>query len=205
MQWPGSLKELTFGRCFNQPVEDVRWPSSLLRLRFGGRFSQPVQGAVWPASLEEVQAPGSFGQPIAGIAWPSSLKRLTFGPPGSVARPGVASARAAERTAERDTTAAVSISCKRLLRGARASLSAPSAMSAYVCSLPPCCAFSGAGRRMQRVRNGSVLSVTGGLSVCRQTGGRAGPRHQAVFCFAFRQAKRVCVWLSMPLCRCCAS
>eukprot|EP00903_Cladosiphon_okamuranus_P010478 g9914.t1 len=88
VEWPESLKELTFGRCFNQPVEDVRWPSSLPKLKFGGRFNQSVKGRAWPASLQEVAFSGRFGQPIAGIRWPPYLKRLTFGPPGGVDRRG---------------------------------------------------------------------------------------------------------------------
>ena len=76
---PFSLKVLTFGESFNQPITDIMWPASLLELTFSGQFDQPITGIVWPAFLRRLSFSSTFNQPIANVVWPSSLLALKFG------------------------------------------------------------------------------------------------------------------------------
>ena len=79
VQWPLSLRTISFGDMFNQPISGAVWPPSLQQLSFGYYFNQPVAGVVWPASLRQISFDSNFNQPIAGVVWPASLVKLSFG------------------------------------------------------------------------------------------------------------------------------
>lgn len=72
---PSSLKELKFGKWFNQSLENVTLPSSLKRLIFPDEYNQSLKRIVWPNGLKELQ----IGQVEEGVDWPSGLKELTMG------------------------------------------------------------------------------------------------------------------------------
>ena len=42
------MQQLTLGRDFNQPIDDVVWPPSLQQLTFGHNFNQFVDIVIWP-------------------------------------------------------------------------------------------------------------------------------------------------------------
>ena len=77
--WPASLQRLSFGYGFDQPIAGIVWPASLQRLSFGYGFKQPIAGVVWPASLQRLSFGYGFDQPIAGVVWPASLHQLSLG------------------------------------------------------------------------------------------------------------------------------
>ena len=51
---PASLRKLTFGDKFNQPINPGCLPVSLRNLFFGYRFDQPINPCCLPASLEKI-------------------------------------------------------------------------------------------------------------------------------------------------------
>lgn len=92
IMWPGSIRQLTFGEFFDQPLGVL--PKSLEELTFGRYFNQPIQGVKWPAALHtlsfgDVQSDqwlggdvlplSNFDQAIDGSTWPTSLQRLSIG------------------------------------------------------------------------------------------------------------------------------
>lgn len=77
--WPTSLTALTFGRHFNQPVDNVIWPDTLKSLTFGWDFDQSIEKVAWPQSLRELTFGYSFNQAVERVDWPASLLQLTFG------------------------------------------------------------------------------------------------------------------------------
>lgn len=77
--WPESLREMTFGRWFNDRIHLVVWPDSLETLRFGERFNQSIERVGFPSSLKGLEFSGYFDQSIDRVRWPSSLQRLSLG------------------------------------------------------------------------------------------------------------------------------
>jgi hypothetical protein len=69
---PKSLKSLTFGIDFSQPI------GSYLRA-FGGRFNQAIIPGVLPKSLKSLNLGWEFNLPIGPGVLPESLESLTFG------------------------------------------------------------------------------------------------------------------------------
>ncbi|CAM9575904.1 unnamed protein product, partial [Ectocarpus fasciculatus] len=78
LSWPETLRKLTFGREFNEPIQGILWPPSLEEIHFGASFNQPIQDIVWPASLRRLTFGHYFDQPV-DIDWPETLRQLTFG------------------------------------------------------------------------------------------------------------------------------
>lgn len=77
--WPESLRELTFGRWFNDTVDNIIWPECLEQITFGENFNQPMNSVVWPGALEQLTFGQKFNWPVDKIRWPDSLQELTFG------------------------------------------------------------------------------------------------------------------------------
>ncbi|CAM9674777.1 unnamed protein product [Ectocarpus sp. 4 AP-2014] len=77
--WPMSLRQLTFGEGFNQPIERATFSVSLQRLTFGQQFDQPIERAEWPDSLQALIFGENFNCPVNNVRWPASLQELTFG------------------------------------------------------------------------------------------------------------------------------
>ncbi|CAM9664753.1 unnamed protein product [Scytosiphon promiscuus] len=75
---PESLEELTFGSNFDQSVEETQWPPNLLRLTFGFYFNQPIEAVMLPDSVEELELGDEFNRPIRNVRWPASLQKLNF-------------------------------------------------------------------------------------------------------------------------------
>ncbi|CAM9881290.1 unnamed protein product [Pylaiella littoralis] len=79
LPWPASLEQLSLGDYFNQPIVDFVWPARLLRLSLGNFFNKPIIDVKWPAFLLQLSFGDDFNQPITGVVWPISLKQLSFG------------------------------------------------------------------------------------------------------------------------------
>lgn len=83
MEPPSSLRKLTFGGCFNQPIAGVLWAPLLHHLSFGeylySSFNQPIVGIAWPDFLQELDLGVTFDQPVSDVVWPRSLRKLRFG------------------------------------------------------------------------------------------------------------------------------
>lgn len=49
LSWPKALEELTFrGAGFDQAIDKARWPATLKRLTFGSGFNQPIDKVSLP-------------------------------------------------------------------------------------------------------------------------------------------------------------
>lgn len=102
--WPPSLRRLSFGDEFDQPLAGVVphlvwlschddfgrdgfcrptagvvWPESVRHLSFGEIFNQPLGGVAWPPSLRRLSLGKFFNQPLNEVSWPASLERVDFG------------------------------------------------------------------------------------------------------------------------------
>ncbi|CAM9760169.1 unnamed protein product, partial [Laminaria digitata] len=77
--WPALLQSLFLGDCFTHSINEVTWPASLRELFLGESFNKDVDGVCWPASLRELHFGVSFNQDIAEVAWPDSLRELSLG------------------------------------------------------------------------------------------------------------------------------
>lgn len=73
---PNSIKELTFGDDFNQPINDLI-PNSVEILKFGNHFNKEVKGHL-PNSIKHLSLGNFFNQPIDGCI-PNNLISLKFG------------------------------------------------------------------------------------------------------------------------------
>lgn len=74
---PSTIKELTFGLMFNQPIIPNTLPSKLQTLTFGYTFNQPLDQNIFPTTLKSLEFGYYFNQQI--IALPSTLQTLVFG------------------------------------------------------------------------------------------------------------------------------
>jgi hypothetical protein len=48
------MRSLTFGRHFNQSLQNVNFPPNLRSLTFGNSFNQTLEGVSLPATLERL-------------------------------------------------------------------------------------------------------------------------------------------------------
>eukprot|EP00434_Breviolum_minutum_P014412 symbB.v1.2.012708.t2/scaffold882.1/size155402/3 len=81
--WPAGLQSVSFGRQFNQSVDNVTWPAGLQSLTFDGAFNQSLDNVTWPAGLQSLQSltfGQYFNQSLDNVTWPAGLQSLTFGP-----------------------------------------------------------------------------------------------------------------------------
>ncbi|CAM9431120.1 unnamed protein product [Scytosiphon promiscuus] len=82
---PPSLREIHLGGVFDQPLEGVEWPPTLRKLTFSEYFNRSIEyvadgsGVSFPGGLQEMSFCGRFDQEIARVAWPEGLMSLTFG------------------------------------------------------------------------------------------------------------------------------
>src|SRR5438552_1025590 len=74
-----NLKKLTFGRAFNQPLNEGYLPSNLTHLTFGCDFNQPLNEGYLPSNLTQLTFGKCFNQPLKKGYLPSNLTQLTFG------------------------------------------------------------------------------------------------------------------------------
>ncbi|CAN0110451.1 unnamed protein product, partial [Laminaria digitata] len=81
VHWPAGLERLTFGHGFSQQCVDTKWPECLSEITFGHEFNHPIEPVRWPRSLTRLSFGYKFNQPVdgGGIRWPVSLKALSFG------------------------------------------------------------------------------------------------------------------------------
>ena len=85
LRLPIQLRELTFGRSFNQRLDDFNFPHGLVRLVFQGfdveycRFNQSIDRVTFPHSLKVLALGSHFNQPIHNVTWPLTLRELSFG------------------------------------------------------------------------------------------------------------------------------
>ncbi|CAM9608175.1 unnamed protein product [Ectocarpus fasciculatus] len=81
--WPSTLMVLTFGHDFDTDIIGVTFPASLQRLTFGFCFNRPINcdgvGVAFPLSLQQLSFGACFNQPVDDVVWPASLRRLAFG------------------------------------------------------------------------------------------------------------------------------
>ena len=76
---PNSLQSLTFGRNFNQSLDNVTSSLGLQSLSLGCEFNQNLDNVSWPAGLQSLTCEGKFNQNLDIASWPAGLQGLTFG------------------------------------------------------------------------------------------------------------------------------
>ena len=76
---PENLENLTFGEDFDQSLEHVTLPGNLQSLTFGQRFNQSLDGVTLPSSLVNLTFGYSFNRSLENVKLPEDLQRLTFG------------------------------------------------------------------------------------------------------------------------------
>ncbi|GAM19125.1 hypothetical protein SAMD00019534_023000, partial [Acytostelium subglobosum LB1] len=74
-----SLKTLTLGLNYNQPLNEGDIPPTVERLMFGSKFNQLITPGSMPNSITELNMGNSYNQRISVGSLPSFLKSLTFG------------------------------------------------------------------------------------------------------------------------------
>ena len=65
------LQSLTFGREFNQSMENVTLPSGLQSLTFGYAFNQSMENVVLPSDLQSLTFGVMFNQSMDNVTLPS--------------------------------------------------------------------------------------------------------------------------------------
>lgn len=76
---PGSLQALTFGENFNQPLDNIEFPGDLRKLTFGKSFNQSLDKVTFPDKLRALRFGKNFKQPLDNVNFPDSLRTVTFG------------------------------------------------------------------------------------------------------------------------------
>ena len=71
--------DMTFGRCFDQGLEDVALSSALQALTFGRYFDPSWEGVTLPSSLQTSTFASECNQTWTGVALPRGLQTVTFG------------------------------------------------------------------------------------------------------------------------------
>ena len=61
---PPKLTHLTFGRWFNQPLDNVTLPPTLTHLTFGYRFNQPLDNVTLPPTLTHLTLHASYDRQL---------------------------------------------------------------------------------------------------------------------------------------------
>ena len=79
IRFPDSVDEIIFGDDFNQPIDDISWPASLTVIRFGKHFNQPIEGVEIPDEVDSIEFGDDFNQPVVDVEWSADLIGLTFG------------------------------------------------------------------------------------------------------------------------------
>jgi hypothetical protein len=77
--FPKSLQSITFGYWFNQSLDKAVLPKSLQSITFGDRFNQSLDNVVFPKSLQSITFDYSFNQSLDNVVFPKSLQSITFG------------------------------------------------------------------------------------------------------------------------------
>jgi hypothetical protein len=77
--FPVTLKQLTFGYCFNQNIDTITLPVMLQRLTFGYFFDRNIDKVKLPSALQHLTFGTWFNQNIDNVTFPVTLQRLTFG------------------------------------------------------------------------------------------------------------------------------
>lgn len=75
VEWPSSLREISFGWNFNHPVRQSLAGNSLRYIKFGDSFNREIERVKWSSSVFG----RSFNQCVEGTTWPSSLEQVKFG------------------------------------------------------------------------------------------------------------------------------
>ena len=76
---PSRLQSLSFSMHFNQSLENVTLPSNLKSLSFGQMFNQTLDQVTLPSSLQSLSFSMHFNQSLEHVSLPSNLKSLSFG------------------------------------------------------------------------------------------------------------------------------
>ena len=80
---PCNLQALTFGRYFDQSMENVALPAGLQSLTFGANFDQSMENIALPAGLQSLTFGDTFGdnfhQGMENVTLPAGLQSFTFG------------------------------------------------------------------------------------------------------------------------------
>ena len=76
---PTGLQSLTFGKAFNQNIDNLTLPNGLLSLTFGEAFNQSMDNVTLPIGLQSLTFDKAFDQSMENVTLPNGLQTLTFG------------------------------------------------------------------------------------------------------------------------------
>lgn len=79
LKLPSGVEHLTFGDSFNQNLDLLRLPENLRSLTFGVHFNQDLERVKFPKRLVSLTFGWDFDQSLAGVDLPDSLRSLAFG------------------------------------------------------------------------------------------------------------------------------
>ena len=77
--FPDTVDTIIFGDDFNQPINNISWPVNITTLIFGKHFNQPIEDVEIPDEVDAIEFGDDFNQPVVHVEWPSELIGLTFG------------------------------------------------------------------------------------------------------------------------------
>ena len=77
--WPAGLQSLTLGENFNRRLDNVKWPAGLQSLILGAGFNHSLDNVTWPPGLQILTFGGYFDQSLDNVTWPSGLQSVCFG------------------------------------------------------------------------------------------------------------------------------
>ena len=82
MTWPAGLQMLTFGKNFDQNLDNVTWPAGLQSLTFA-KFSAEKLNVVWPEGLQSLSFLNmedfDVDFKVVREGWPRALRKLVLG------------------------------------------------------------------------------------------------------------------------------
>eukprot|EP00435_Cladocopium_sp_Y103_P026530 s2628_g6.t1 len=76
---PDELQSLSFGKRFNESIQNVIFPNRLQLLNFGDKFNQNLDGILLPENLQSLTFGAHFNQSLEFVTLPMCLVSLTFG------------------------------------------------------------------------------------------------------------------------------
>ena len=76
---PSNVTHLTFGSCFNQPLNSWSIPNNVTHLTFGDYFKQPLDPWSIPINVSHLTFGHYFNQPLNSWSIPDNVTHLTFG------------------------------------------------------------------------------------------------------------------------------
>eukprot|EP00434_Breviolum_minutum_P018350 symbB.v1.2.016191.t1/scaffold1223.1/size130870/4 len=79
LKLPSGVEHLAFGDSFNQNLDLLRLPENLRSLTFGVHFNQDLERVKFPKRLVSLTFGWDFDQSLAGVDLPDSLRSLAFG------------------------------------------------------------------------------------------------------------------------------